>query len=246
MFVLRWGWLGVAWISVFGAGCSSTASVDSFEALQAPPAGTARRDEHLTSGSGDRPRVRVNVGPLAVDVASGDSLRSFQVPVPTVEVFSAEAEPANAARRIRTPVVDVEIPELPARHVRTPVMDLDLDGDCEPGVPRRVRTPIATVEMPVEGIAVPRRVTVPIIEVVVPEGSTAIPMRVRIPSIEQNLERRAERPRLIHTPSIEIGLAAEGDLERPTRILVSVPGESADDAGRSVVPVERAKPRTAP
>jgi hypothetical protein len=75
------------------------------------------------------------------------------------------------------------------------------------------------------------------IEVTVPESLTDVPVRVRIPVMDVEVPSNAGVPRRVATPAIEVGLFDPDAEDVPTRVLVSVPVEAADEARRVRVPV---------
>jgi hypothetical protein len=181
-------------------------------------------------------KAEVALGPLLVDVPDGKGgVRTIEVSVPQVEVELAPAGAANVPKRASTPAIDVQIPENPARRARTPVNELDLPA-CTEGVARRARTPVVDVSLPETG-DVARRVQAPAIEVTVPESLTDVPVRVRIPAMDVEVPSNAGIPRRVATPAIEVGLFDPDAEDVPTRVLVSVPVEAADEARRVRVPV---------
>lgn len=161
-------------------------------------------------------KAEVALGPLLVDVPDGKGgVRTIEVSVPQVEVELAPAGAANVPKRASTPAIDVQIPENPARRARTPVVDVSLPETGD----------------------VARRVQAPAIEVTVPESLTDVPVRVRIPAMDVEVPSNAGIPRRVATPAIEVGLFDPDAEDVPTRVLVSVPVEAADEARRVRVPV---------
>jgi hypothetical protein len=197
-----------------------------------------RRDAGVVcADAGVAAPVRVAVEPLSIDVPDGaGGFLTLEVPVEHVDVELIAAAAASVPMRVRTPVVEVDIPPVPARRARPVVTEVEIPV-CMPGTATRARPPAIEVTVP-EGCDVPRRVRTPAIEVTVPEGSPMVPTRVRIPAIDVNVPvPEGDVPRRVATPAIDVGVFDPGDAATPTRVLVPVPEEGADLPTRVRVPV---------